>query len=95
MSLARFPEPVNDFETLDFPGPGRICLIRSVVVRTLLTGGAEKGPSFSYSQSALTGQERDDGICHSSGVVDVCVVRRVRNFDTLRMWKKVVHTVRE
>ena len=23
------------------PGPGRICLIRSVVVRTLLTGGAE------------------------------------------------------
>jgi hypothetical protein len=28
---------------------GRICLIRSVVVSTLLTGGAEKGPSFSYS----------------------------------------------
>ncbi len=33
-----------------FPGPGRICLIRSVVVRTRLTGGAEKGPSFFYSR---------------------------------------------
>jgi len=32
------------------PGTGRICLIRCVVVRRLLTGGAEKGPSFSYSQ---------------------------------------------
>jgi hypothetical protein len=36
----------------DIPGTGRICPIRSVVVRTLLTGGAEKGPSFSYSPRA-------------------------------------------
>jgi hypothetical protein len=33
------------------PGTGRICLIRSLVVRRLLTGGTEKGLSFSYSQS--------------------------------------------
>ena len=30
---------------------GRICLIRSLVVRRLLTGGTEKGLSFSYSPS--------------------------------------------
>jgi len=29
---------------------GRICLIRSLVVRRLLTGGTEKGLSFSYSR---------------------------------------------
>ena len=36
-------------ESLKSSRNGRICLIRSVVVRTLPIGGAEKGPSFSYS----------------------------------------------
>jgi len=40
------------FWTIAVPGTrnGRICLIRSLVVRRLLTGGTEKGLSFSYSQ---------------------------------------------
>jgi hypothetical protein len=37
------------------PRTGQICLIRSVVVSTLLTGGAEKGPSFSYSPDSRHG----------------------------------------
>jgi len=40
------------------PGTGRICPIRSAVVRTLLTGGAEKGPSFSYSPQLRRGRTK-------------------------------------
>ena len=32
------------------PGAGSMYLVRTVVVRRLLSGGAEKGPSFSYSR---------------------------------------------
>ena len=52
---------------MDRPGTGQICLIGNVVVRTLPTGGAEKGPCFSYAPGVLGIARSDLGFLDFDG----------------------------
>jgi hypothetical protein len=90
------PQPGNG---VSMPGTGRICLIRSVVVRTLLTGGAEKGPSFSYSLPSLRSDPdfrfcRIDPVSRASParVLDQPVPRRLRAGES--SWRRYLEVVR-